>query len=87
MVVDGAVDGEMFTAYIETILVPALSEGDIVIQDNLPAHKVSGARMANKTVGANMLFLPPYSPDFNPIEHVRVYPRTDGRLAPSLSKI
>ena len=68
MVVDGAMDGEMFTAYAETILAPTLGEGDIVIMDNLPAHKVSGARMAIEAVGATMLFLPPYSPDFNPIE-------------------
>ena len=68
MVVDGAMDGEMFTAYAEKILVSALSEGDIVILDNLPAHKVSGARNAIEARGAKMLFLPPYSPDFNPIE-------------------
>ena len=68
MVVDGAMDGEMFTAYAEKILAPTLSKGDIVILDNLPAHKVSGAREAIETRGATMLFLPPYSPDFNPIE-------------------
>ena len=68
MVVDGAMDGEMFTAYAEMILAPTLSEGDIVILDNLPAHKVSGAREAIEARGAKMLFLPPYSPDFNPIE-------------------
>ena len=68
MVVDGAMDGEMFTAYAETILAPTLNEGDIVILDNLPAHKVSGTRAAIEAVGASMLFLPPYSPDFNPIE-------------------
>ena len=58
----------MFTAYAETILAPNLSEADIVILDNLPAHKVSGARAAIEARGAKMLFLPPYSPDFNPIE-------------------
>lgn len=68
MVLDGAMDGEMFTAYAETILAPTLNEGDIVILDNLPAHKVSGARAAIEARGASMLFLPPYSPDFNPIE-------------------
>lgn len=87
MVVDGAMDGEMFTAYAETILAPTLSEGDIVVLDNLPAHKVAGAREAVEAVGATLLFLPPYSPDFNPIEHVRACPRTDGGLMPSLSKI
>ena len=61
-------DGEMFTAYAKTILAPTLSEGDIVILDNLPAHKVSGARHAIEARGAQMLFIPPYSPDFNPIE-------------------
>ena len=68
MVVDGAMDGEMFTAYVETILAPTLNEGDIVILDNLPAHKVSDAKAAIEAVGATMLFLPPYSSDFNPIE-------------------
>jgi transposase len=68
MVVDGAMDGEMFTAYAETILAPTLAPGDIVILDNLPAHKVTGARAAIEARGAFMLFLPPYSPDFNPIE-------------------
>ena len=65
MVVDGAMDGDMFTAYAETILAPTLSEGDIVILDNLPAHKVCGARAAIEAAGASMLFLPPYSPDLN----------------------
>jgi transposase len=68
MVVDGAMDGEMFTAYAETILAPTLAPGDIVILDNLPAHKVTGARAAIEARGAFLLFLPPYSPDFNPIE-------------------
>lgn len=67
-IVDGAMDGEMFAIYAEHFLAPTLSEGDIVILDNLPAHKVAGARAAIEAVGATMLFLPPYSPDFNPIE-------------------
>lgn len=67
-VIDGAMDGEMFTLYAERFLAPTLSEGDIVILDNLPAHKVAGARAAIEAAGATMLFLPPYSPDFNPIE-------------------
>ena len=66
--IDGAMDGEMFTLYAEHFLAPTLSEGDIVILDNLPAHKVIGARAAIEAAGATMLFLPPYSPDFNPIE-------------------
>ncbi len=67
-VIDGAMDGEMFTLYTAHFLAPTLSEGDIVILDNLPAHKVAGARAAIEAAGATMLFLPPYSPDFNPIE-------------------
>lgn len=66
--IDGAMNGEMFTLYAERFLAPTLSEGDIVILDNLPAHKVNGARHAIEAAGATMLFLPPYSPDFNPIE-------------------
>ena len=67
-VINGAMDGEVFTLYAEHFLAPTLSQGDIVILDNLPAHKVTGARMAIEAVGATLLFLPPYSPDFNPIE-------------------
>jgi transposase len=62
-------DGECFTAYAEQILAPTLRAGDIVILDNLPSHKVIGARQAIEATGAQMLFLPPYSPDFNPIEN------------------
>ncbi len=68
MVIEGAMNGEAFTAYAETLLAPTLHPGDIVIMDNLPAHKVSGARAAIERAGAMLLFLPPYSPDFNPIE-------------------
>lgn len=68
MVMDGAMDGEMFSAYVRTLLVPCLMPGDIVIMDNLPAHKVASAREAIEAAGAILLFLPPYSPDFNPIE-------------------
>ena len=68
MTLDGAMDGEMFSAYVTTLLAPCLMPGDIVIMDNLPAHKVSGARQAIEDAGARIVFLPPYSPDFNPIE-------------------
>ena len=68
MVIDGAINGEAFTAYAETFLAPVLNAGDIVIMDNLPAHKVNSTRAAIERVGAKLLFLPPYSPDFNPIE-------------------
>ena len=68
MVIDGAMNGEAFTAYAETFLAPTLAPGDIVVMDNLPAHKVAPARQAIERAGASVLFLPPYSPDFNPIE-------------------
>jgi len=68
MVIDGAMNGEAFAAYAETFLAPALGPGDIVVMDNLPAHKVSGVREMIEARGARLLYLPPYSPDFNPIE-------------------
>ena len=68
MVIDGAMNGAAFTAYAETLLAPTLRPGDVVVMDNLPAHKVRGAREAIESAGAIVLFLPPYSPDFNPIE-------------------
>ena len=61
-------DGEAFLAYVEQLLAPSLRPGDTVIMDNLPAHKVHGVREAIQAVGASLLYLPPYSPDFNPIE-------------------
>lgn len=69
MVLDGPMDREMFQAYVEQILAPTLMPGDIVIMDNLPAHRPSAVRAAIETVGATLLYLPPYSPDFNPIEN------------------
>jgi len=68
MVLDGAINADAFRAYIEQVLVPTLTPGDIVITDNLPAHKVVGIREAIEEVGAQLRYLPPYSPDFNPIE-------------------
>lgn len=68
MVLDGAMNGVAFLAYVEQVLAPGLKPGDIVVMDNLPAHKVSGVREAIEKVGAKLLYLPPYSPDFNPIE-------------------
>ena len=67
-VFDGAIDGESFRAYIEQILVPTLQPGDIVIADNLGAHKVAGIQRAIEAAGATLWYLPPYSPDLNPIE-------------------
>jgi transposase len=64
----GPMDGEHFLAYVEQFLVPELMPGDIVVMDNLPAHKITGVRSAIETSGAHLLYLPPYSPDFNPIE-------------------
>jgi transposase len=68
MVLDGPMNGDAFLAYIEQFLAPALVKGDVVIMDNLPAHKVTGVRKAIENVGATLVYLPPYSPDFNPIE-------------------
>jgi len=68
MVLDGPMDGEAFLVYIQSFLCPTLKPGDIVIADNLPAHKVAGVKEAIEKVGATLLYLPPYSPDFNPIE-------------------
>jgi transposase len=69
MVLDGAMNGTAFLAYVEQVLVPTLSHGDIVIMDNLPAHKAAGVHEAIEAVGAKLRYLPPYSPDFNPIEN------------------
>jgi Transposase and inactivated derivatives len=68
LVFDGALNGDIFRAYVTQLLVPSLKPGDIVIMDNLSSHKVSGITEAIKTAGAFVLFLPPYSPDLNPIE-------------------
>jgi transposase len=69
-VFDGAINGERFLAYVEQALAPTLRPGDIVIMDNLGAHKVAGVRQAIEARGARVLHLPPYSPDLNPIEQV-----------------
>jgi transposase len=68
MVLDGAMHGAAFLAYVEQVLAPTLTPGDIVIMDNLPAHKPAAIRHAIGATGAELRFLPPYSPDFNPIE-------------------
>jgi transposase len=68
LVVDGAINGKLFLAYVEQVLVPTLRQGDVVIMDNLRAHKLAGVRQAIEAVGAKLLFIPPYSPDLNPIE-------------------
>ena len=68
MVTDGPMDGEMFLAYVRQFLCPTLKPGDIVILDNLSSHKVTGVAEAIAAVGASLRYLPPYSPDLNPIE-------------------
>ena len=68
MVTDGAMNGAIFLAYVRHFLLPTLKPGDWVIMDNLAVHKVNGVRAAIESVGAGLLYLPPYSPDFNPIE-------------------
>ena len=68
MVLDGPMTGAAFRAYVEQALTPALQPGDVVVMDNLAAHKMAGIEEAIAAAGANLLYLPPYSPDLNPIE-------------------
>ena len=68
-VYDGAMNGNVLLAYVEQVLIPILAPGDVVVMENLPAHKAAGVRDAIEAAGATLLYLPPYSPDFNPIEN------------------
>jgi transposase len=68
MTVDGATDADVFRAYVSQVLAPTLRPGDIVVMDNLSAHKVSGIDTAIAAAGATLIYLPPYSPDWSPIE-------------------
>ena len=68
MVLDGPINGVWFQAYVDQVLVPDTRAGDIVVMDNLGSHKGAGVRKAIEAAGATLLYLPPYSPDFNPIE-------------------
>ena len=68
MTIEEATDGDIFRAYVEQILCAALRPGDVVVMDNLSSHKVSGVREMIEKAGAKVLYLPPYSPDLNPIE-------------------
>ena len=68
MVLDGPINGVAFQAYVDQVLVPELNAGDIVVMDNLGSHKGADVRKAIEATGATLLYLPPYSPDFNPIE-------------------
>jgi transposase len=69
-VFDGAINGESFLAYVEQVLGPTLRPGDIVVLDNLPSHKVDGVQAAIEAAEAELRYLPPYSPDLNPIEQL-----------------
>ena len=68
MTIESATDGDVFKAYVEQVLCAALRPGDVVVMDNLSAHKVAGIRQLIESSGAQLLYLPPYSPDLNPIE-------------------
>ena len=70
LVLDGPMNGKVLRAYVEQFLAPALSPGDVVVMDNLAAHKVASVRKAIAAVGATILYLPPYSPDLNPTEQL-----------------
>ena len=69
MVLDGPMNREAFLIYVEQVLAPTLRPGDLVVMDNLPAHRCAGVRAAIEAAGARLRYLPPYSPDFNPIEN------------------
>jgi transposase len=79
LVVDGAMNGELFVAYVRQHLVRTLRPGDIVVIDNLSSHKVAGVAEAIGGVGAELVYLPPYSPDLNPIEQVFAKAKTEIR--------
>ena len=96
LVLDGPMNGEAFLAYVEQMLVPVLKPGDVVVMDNLGAHKVAGVEAAIRKAGASVLYLPPYSPDLNPIEkmfaklkaHLRkVKARTEQALIEEIGKL
>jgi len=80
MLLDGPMHGPAFRAYVEQVLVPELSPGDIVIMDNLPAHKVAGVRETIEAAGARLLYLPPYSPDPGSLSGAGFQPYRDGFL-------
>jgi transposase len=69
-VLDGPINGEWFRAWVEQVLIPTLAPGDVVVLDNLGSHKGKAVRRAIRAAGAHLIFLPPYSPDLNPIEQV-----------------
>lgn len=83
---EGAMDGELFLAWVEQSLAPSLSPGDVVVMDNSSCHKVAGVEEAVEKVGASVWYLPPYSPDLNPIEKawskVKAFLRRAGAATP-----
>ena len=89
MTIEAATDGDIFRAYLEQVLCPQLGPGDVVVMDNLAAHKVAGVRDLIQQSGAELLYLPPYSPDFNPIEQCwsQVKQRLRAAKARSLSAL
>ena len=86
LVLDGPMTGSAFHAYVQQFLVPALFPGDVVVMDNLAVHKVAGIREAVAAAGASLLYLPPYSPDLNPIEQVFAKLKTLLRQAAARSR-
>jgi transposase len=85
-VVDGPMTGAIFRIYVEEVLAPMLGPGDVVVMDNLPAHKVTGVREAIHAAEAGLLYLPPYSPDLNPIEQLFAKLKTLLRKAAARSR-
>jgi transposase len=86
MVLDGPMTGQAFLAYVEQVLIPTLNPGDIVVLDNLPAHKIAAVRAAIEANGAQFFLLPPYSPDMNPIEMAFAKLKTMLRQAPERTR-
>jgi transposase len=82
MVLDGPMTGPAFLAYVQQVLAPTLRPGDIVVLDNLPAHKITGVQTTIQAAGAQLFLLPPYSPDLNPIEMAFAKLKTLLRQAP-----
>ena len=100
MTIESPTDGDVFLAYLEQVLCPQLQPGHVVIMDNLAAHKVAGVRSLIEACGAQLLYLPPYSPDFNPIEQawskikeilrtakVRLLEALEAAIAPALAAV
>jgi transposase len=86
MTIDGPTDTAVFRAYVAQVLVPTLMPGDVVVMDNLGAHKVKGIREAIEAAGAALLYLPPYSPDWSPIEPCRARLKTCLRAVKARSR-